>query len=43
MFINGSGCMTKMAAMSIYGNLQNQKTDDIETLHTASETEALQR
>ena len=39
---NGSGHMTKMAAMPIYGKnlkillLRNQKADDLETWYTAS-------
>ena len=46
--INGPGHMTNMAAMSIYGKnlknllLQNQKSYDLETLHIASGTQALQ-
>ena len=42
--INCPGHMTKMAAMPIYGKnlLQNQKSYDLETLHVASRTEALQ-
>ena len=47
-YINGPGQMTKMAAMPIYGKtlknllLQNQKAYDLETLHVASGTQALQ-
>ena len=47
-YINGPGHMTKMAAMPIYGKnlknllLQNQKPYDLETLHVASRTQALQ-
>ena len=47
-YINGPGHMTKMAAMPIYGKnlknllLQNQKSYDLETLHVASGTQALQ-
>ena len=45
---NGPGHMTKMTAMPIYGKnlrnilLQNQKSDDPETWHVASGTQALQ-
>ena len=47
-YINGSGHMTKCAAMPIYGKdlknflLQNQKSYDLETWHVASRTQALQ-
>ena len=46
-YIKGPGHMTKMAAMPIYGKtfiylLQNQKSYDLETLHAASGTQALQ-
>ena len=46
-FINGSGHMTRMAAMPIYGknlhkSLQNQKSYALETWHAASITQALQ-
>ena len=47
-YINGPGQMTKMAAMPIYGKnlksllLQNHKSYDLETLHVASGTQALQ-
>ena len=47
-YINGSGHMTKMAAMPIYGKnlknllLQNQKSYDLETWHVATVTQALQ-
>ena len=48
-YINGSGHMTKMAAMPIYGKffknmlLQNKKSYDLETWHEASGTQGLQR
>ena len=46
-YINGPGHMTKMAAMPIYGKrflnlLQKQKSYDLETLHVALGTQALQ-
>ena len=48
-YINGSGHMTKMAAMPIYMVktfknllLQNQKSNDLETWHETSGTQALQ-
>ena len=47
-YINGSGHMTKMADMTIYGKtlkkllLQNRKSNDLETWHAKSETQALQ-
>ena len=46
-YINGPGHMTKMAAMPIYGKnlkslLQNEKSNDLETWHVASGTQALQ-
>ena len=47
-YINGSGHMTKMAAMPIYGKnlknllLGNQKSYDLETWHVALGTQALQ-
>ena len=44
---NGPGHMTKMAAMPIYGKnllniLQDHKSNDLETWHAASGTQALQ-
>ena len=48
MYVNGSGHMTKMAAMPIYGKtlkkllLQNRKSNDLETLHAKLGTQALQ-
>ena len=47
-YINGPGHMTKMAAMPIYSKslknllLQNQMSNDLETWHVASVTQALQ-
>ena len=47
-YINGTGHMTKMAAMFIYGKtfknllLQKQKSFDLETWHVALGTQALQ-
>ena len=47
-YINGTGHMTKMAAMLIYGKtfknllLQNQKSYDLETWHVAFGAQALQ-
>ena len=45
-YINGPGHMTKMAAMTMVKSfknlLQNQKSYDLETLHVASGTQALQ-
>ena len=48
-YINGTGHMTMVAAMSIFGKnpskillLQNQKFYDLETWHVAAATQALQ-
>ena len=48
LYINGTGHMTKMAAMPIYGKtfknllLLNWKSYDLETWHVAFGTQALQ-
>ena len=46
-YMNGPGHMIKMAATPInvkkpFKNLENQKSNDLETWHVASGTEALQ-